>query len=902
MADAQRVIELVFKGVDNTAAATQSAISNAESLAKNIEDATAPIIAFTGAALKLETALLAAGAAVVGFAVKTASDFDTAFREIATLIDIPIGALGDFQAQVKTYAEGSTADFKSVTDAIYSAISAGIPYAQSIEAVSTAEKLAVAGKADLNATLVLLVSTLNAYGASTEQAGKFSDVFFNTVKLGQTTLPELAGYMGQVTAGAVALNVPIETVAAAIATLTAQGLETPRAMTALQAAFTSLLKPTEQATSLAKELGIEIGASAVQSLGFETVIKNMATATQGSAEKMVILAGSAEAARAILPLAGSAADTFATNLQKMANAAGATDDAFAKMTGSVDLATQQLLNSIKGLLIDVGTPLLDEFSSTAKSLVAIFQAVGVQVKEDGLGGLTTYIEQLAQELASTIGAIAANLPAALEAADLSGFKNGIQTVIDAFRELFGNIDITTVEGLTKAIETAGTAFLGLSKFTGGVITSFEPLLNKLLELGEGAGKLDTSFAETAGSIAGFASQLGYIAGGVSTLIPAVEGLVAIMAVKQGFNLLSAMASVTPATAALVSVITGPVGLAVALGAAAIAAGAYLVASSDIEEANKKAAEATGTYKEKTAELSDKLKELSDSLGIPIRSYEEFDALVKAGTVTWDDATNSWTKAADAATTLGESTGKTAAEIDKHNAALLAASAATESAEIKQWRLNDATKGIVPIIDEATGAIIGYEGTLSKVADTGTTLTTNADLSKTAIKEVAKAVKEAEEAQLKWNLEIEKLASAEFIKQLESYTKITTAQIEADAQTISSAFDSIGVSVQATGNTIAEIVKSIGGLVPNTDAFDLVERQLEIENKRQDENLALQKELTEAQVELIRKRTEALTRGDALIKIEGAGLQPHLEAFMWEILKAIQTKVNQDGLEMLVGGA
>ncbi len=32
-------------------------------------------------------------------------------------------------------------------------------------------------------------------------------------------------------------------------------------------------------------------------------------------------------------------------------------------------------------------------------------------------------------------------------------------------------------------------------------------------------------------------------------------------------------------------------------------------------------------------------------------------------------------------------------------------------------------------------------------------------------------------------------------------------------------------------------------------------------------------------------------GDALIQVDGAGLQPHLEAFMWE---------NQQGLGLLLG--
>jgi hypothetical protein len=38
----------------------------------------------------------------------------------------------------------------------------------------------------------------------------------------------------------------------------------------------------------------------------------------------------------------------------------------------------------------------------------------------------------------------------------------------------------------------------------------------------------------------------------------------------------------------------------------------------------------------------------------------------------------------------------------------------------------------------------------------------------------------------------------------------------------------------------------------------------------------------------------------MISIDGKGLQPHLEAFMFEILSAIQVKANAEGMKMLVG--
>ena len=80
----------------------------------------------------------------------------------------------------------------------------------------------------------------------------------------------------------------------------------------------------------------------------------------------------------------------------------------------------------------------------------------------------------------------------------------------------------------------------------------------------------------------------------------------------------------------------------------------------------------------------------------------------------------------------------------------------------------------------------------------------------------------------------------------------------------------------------------------------LESELDKESKRRDEALKLQKDLTKAQIRMMEAQTDAINNGDGLIKVYGAGLQPHLEAFMWEILKAIQVRVNADGLKMLLG--
>jgi hypothetical protein len=65
-------------------------------------------------------------------------------------------------------------------------------------------------------------------------------------------------------------------------------------------------------------------------------------------------------------------------------------------------------------------------------------------------------------------------------------------------------------------------------------------------------------------------------------------------------------------------------------------------------------------------------------------------------------------------------------------------------------------------------------------------------------------------------------------------------------------------------------------------------------------MEMQNKLIQAQIDDMKARTDAMNRGDAMITVNGDGLQPHLEAFMFEILKAIQVRASADMQEFLLG--
>ena len=899
-ADAQKIIELVFRGVDQTAAATAAVIDNAKSLSGSVADVTKPIAEFTGWALKLETGMLAAGAAVTAFAVKTAGEFDTAFRQITTLIEEPVSALGGFRDSILEYAATSTKPLEDITSALTAAIGSGVRWSESLDLIRAAEQLAVATRADLKGTTEVLVSTLNAYGMSTDEAKGVSDLFFKIIADGKIEMNDLAASLAMVTPVAAASGVSLKEVGAVVATLTAAGVQPSTAIEYLRSAISNIIKPSEQAAKMAAELGIQFDAQTLKSRGLAAVLEDVGRATEGDAGKMSRLIGDVGGLTAVMTLTGAQATKFKDELAAMGDVTGSVAAAFARMQGDVGTSVQLIQNALTGMFIQIGTPMLDEFGGVAQAIAAIFNSLGESVRDGNLGGLVQYVEGLLGDLQGTLETVARNLPEALAQADFTSFRTGIQVVIDAITNLFGGIDLTTVEGLTRAIELTGLAFEGLGRFVAGVVTSFQPLMDALIEAGRGSEGLKVNLLDTVGQVAGFATQVNLLATGVSGLIPWLEAFLGILTVRSGIGLLGAIPGVSAATGGLVAALAGPAGLAVALGAAAIGAGAYAVSASATEEAQKRAAAAGELFKEKTSELNAKLAELATALGIPIQTYEQFDALVRAGTIVWDEAANGWAKAGTAAEQLGASAEKSWEEIDKHNQALLAASTAADQAADAQGRVKAETAAIIPIYDEATGAVIGYEQNLAKASTSTGKLATDASNATKSAKEVADAMKAAAEAQQKWNLEIEKLKAAENLKLIEAQTQITTARIEADAKVMTASFESINATIASTGDLIGKLTGQMTGSL-DWSQMRVIEEQLQLENQRRQEALDLQKKLVEEQVRLLKARADSLERGDALIKIEGGGLQPHLEAFMWEILKTIQTRVNADGLEMLVGG-
>ena len=240
--DIQRVVSIIFAGEDRLSPAARAAQRTLSEFGTGLSGSVDALAGFTAGAARLEAGLLATGAAAAVVAVNTAAKFDQAFRGLTTLIEEPTSALSGFRQSILDYAQGSTQPLEQITQALGDAIGSGVRWQDSLALLRVAEQGAVAGQAQLGESTRLLVGTLNAYGLGVDQVQRVSDVFFRTVGDGTIKISDLANDFGRIAPLAAAAGVPIETIGAALAVLTQQGIQPSEAVTYLRSALWQLLR------------------------------------------------------------------------------------------------------------------------------------------------------------------------------------------------------------------------------------------------------------------------------------------------------------------------------------------------------------------------------------------------------------------------------------------------------------------------------------------------------------------------------------------------------------------------------------------------------------------------------------------------------------------------------------
>lgn len=489
----------------------------------------------TGTAAALGAFTIAAGAAGT-----QAASFQSQMQNVGTLLDGDVqGKLQGMSKQLKQVSIDTGAATSDLTDGLYQVVSAFGESAESVKQLEIAAKAAKAGNATTTDSVNMLSAVTKGYGDTSAAAlQKASDLAFLTVKLGQTSFPELASSMGQVVPLAATMKVSQEELFGAMATLTGVTGGTAEVTTQLRATMQEFLSPSSQMEKALKKMGYTSGAAALESEGLGGILTKLKESVKGDEVAFANLFSSIESKNAVLALTGAQADAFAEKTAAMGEAAGATDRAFNIQTNSVSAMASKLKNAGSVMLTSLGEKALPYVQDAMQGLIdrmpAITETLGGVIERAGpmFGVMASGISNAVSACAPVVGRIGSMFSGAFAAA-----QPAIASLRDSFMAVLPTLEpvvLAISEVATSVIPPLAAAFAGI----GSVVAAVMPIVSEVVSgvgskiaeifgvIGSKAGILQQVFEAVAPIISGQISAIWTVAEPILGLVVEGVGLVA----------------------------------------------------------------------------------------------------------------------------------------------------------------------------------------------------------------------------------------------------------------------------------------------------------------------------------------------------------------------------------------
>ena len=327
-----------------------------------------------GAMVAAATAVATLGTA----AVKSAAEYEAQLANVSTLLtgtEAEVAArtaeIGDQVLEISNRTGVATAD---LTDGMYQVVSAFGDSADAAAILETAAKSAAAGNATTTDSINLLSAVTKGYGdTSAEAVQQAADLAFATVRLGQTSFPELAAGMGKVIPLASTLGLEQEQLWGAMATLTGVTGSTAEVVTQMKATMQAFLSPSKNMQAALKNMGYESGQALLESKGLQGSLDALKDAVGGNELAFAGLFSSVEAQTAVLAMAGNQAENLTSKTAEMYEATGAANTAFERQTNNLKYDIKMIKNLGANFLTQLGTnilPYVREFAETALPVVS----------------------------------------------------------------------------------------------------------------------------------------------------------------------------------------------------------------------------------------------------------------------------------------------------------------------------------------------------------------------------------------------------------------------------------------------------------------------------------------------------------------------------------------------------
>lgn len=421
-----------------------------------------------GGAMTTLTAPLALG---LGASVVGAVNFDRSMTNVGAVLGKNHEQMAALNQEVLAIGSDSLAGPQAAAQSFYDIVGGVADASTHLAILHAAIDTSEAGAADLGETTSALISIMNSYGFSADQASFASDVLTQTVGKGVGTMGEFAGAMPQVAGLAASLGIGFDSLGSQMAFLTTKGFSASQSATQLRAMMVSLLNPNALMKESLHELGYETGNAAIEQYGLVGAFAALGARSDTFQGNMAGAVGSVEALNGVIatstPAALATMEDFSIGLDGVTQrtkdiqleSVGAQFDGIkSKAEGLAITLGETLLPMIGDVLTQV-TPLVQGFTDWAKANPEAARTLMLVVGAAVLAGPVLFV------VGSGLSAIATIAPVAVGAVGLLVSPLGLIVVALAGIMIFGG---TFNDFLVNVKTNAGQAGEGLGKVRDGL--------------------------------------------------------------------------------------------------------------------------------------------------------------------------------------------------------------------------------------------------------------------------------------------------------------------------------------------------------------------------------------------------------------------------------------------------
>ena len=377
-------IQVIINGIDKLSPAIDSPMKKLEKMGQSFAKIG------KAATIGVTIPILAAGAA----SVKSAIDINATMANIATLIPGNTERVLSLKDAVQGLSIASGKSTKDIGEGLYQVISTFGDTADSVKLLDINVRAAAAGLATTEEAILFTGAVTKAYGDTSASAmQKVADLGFQTVNLGVTTFPELAGAIGQVTPLAKTMGISLEELFGVMATATGVTGNTSAVATQFSSILTSLIKPTSDMAGMLEYLGFSSGKAMLQEYGLTKSLKTIVEMSDKAGVSLGNMFGRKEAMVLSLALTGTQAGELEKKIDAMHKSSGALASAFKEQTQGINKAgfefsvlkskievlgqkIGQKLLPVVITLIEKFTPLVDKISDMQPEALQLILIVG----------------------------------------------------------------------------------------------------------------------------------------------------------------------------------------------------------------------------------------------------------------------------------------------------------------------------------------------------------------------------------------------------------------------------------------------------------------------------------------------------------------------------------------------